>query len=114
MWPFSERRACPRWRVAMNVIYGVGDEMTATTSVDISEEAVSVYVRNAFPLGTVVDVHVAVDGNERWIKVKGKVSRASGGLMAIEFLNLGKRDVEDLGVYLRALQQMGKSELVGV
>jgi len=113
-WPFSDRRASPRWRVAMNVIYGVGDDMTATTSVDISEEAISVFVRNAFPVNTVVDVHLAVDGNERWIKVKGKVTRAGGGVMAIQFLNLGKRDIEDLGVYLRDLQLVGKSELVAI
>ena len=113
-WPFSERRASPRWRVAMNIIYGVGDEMTATTTIDISEEAVSIFVRNAFPVDTVVDVHLAVDGNERWIKVKGKVTRASGGVMAIQFLNLGKRDIEDLGMHLRDLQMVGKSELVAV
>jgi len=98
----------------MNIIYGVGDDMTATTTVDISEESVSVFVRKPFPVGTVVDVHLAVDGNERWIKVKGKVTRAGGGLMAIQFLNIGKRDIEDLGLYLRALQQVGKSELVAI
>jgi hypothetical protein len=113
-WPFSERRASPRWRVAMNIIYGVGDDMTATTTVDISEEAVSIFVRKPFPIGTVVDVHLAVDGNERWIKVKGKVARAAGGMMVIHFLNLGKRDIEDLGLHLRALQLVGKSELVAV
>ena len=98
----------------MNIIYGVGDEMTASTTIDISEEAVSIFVRNAFPVDTVVDVHLAVDGNERWIKVKGKVTRASGGVMAIQFLNLGKRDIEDLGMHLRDLQMVGKSELVAV
>ena len=113
-WPFSDRRSSPRWRVSMNIIYGVGEDMTATTTVDISEDAVSVFVRKPFPVGTVVDVHLAVDGNERWIKVKGKVTRAAGGLMAIHFLNIGKRDIEDLGLYLRALQQVGKSELVAV
>lgn len=113
-WPQKERRACPRWRVAMNIIYGVGDEMTATTTVELSEQAVSVFVREPFPVGTVVDVHLAVDGNERWIKVKGKVTRAGGGLMAIQFLNIGKRDIEDLGAYLRDLQAIGKSELVAV
>jgi hypothetical protein len=98
----------------MNIIYGVGDEMTATTTVELSEQAVSVFVREPFPVGTVVDVHLAVDGNERWIKVKGKVTRAGGGLMAIQFLNIGKRDIEDLGAYLRDLQAIGKSELVAV
>jgi len=114
LWPFKDRRAVPRWRVAMNIIYGVGEEMTATTTVDISEDSVSVFVREPFPIGKVVDVHLAVDGNERWIKVKGKVTRSGGGLMAIQFLNLGKRDIEDLGVYLRTLQTVGKSELVAV
>lgn len=113
-WPFSERRACPRWRVAMNIIYGVRDDMTATTTVDISEEAVSLFVRKPYPVGTVIDVHLAVDGNERWIRLKGKVTRAGGGLMAVEFLNIGKRDIEDLGNYLRELQAVGKSELVAV
>lgn len=114
LWPFKERRACPRWRVAMNIIYGVGEVMTATSTVDISEESVSIFVREDFPVGTIVDVHLAVDGNERWIKVKGKVTRAGGGVMAIQFLNIGKRDIEDLGVYLRDLQAIGKSELVAV
>jgi PilZ domain len=113
-WPFSERRACPRWRVAMNVIYGVDEDMTATTSVDISEEAISIFVRNSYPEGTVVDVHMAVDGNERWIKVKGKVLRTGGGMMAIEFLNLHRRDIEDLGAYLRDLQAVGRSEVVSI
>ena len=99
----------------MNVIYGVGEDMTATTSLDISEEAISLFIRdNTLGVGTIVDVHMAVDGNERWIRVKGKITRASGGVMAIQFLNLGKRDVEDLGMYLRELQQVGKSELVAV
>src|SRR5690242_8835730 len=74
LWPFKDRRAVPRWRVAMNIIYGVGDDMTATTTVDISEDSVSVFVREPFPIGKVVDVHLAVDANERWIKVKGKVT----------------------------------------
>ncbi len=114
LWPFKERRASPRWRVALTVIYGVGEEMTATTSIDISEESISIFVRNAFPVGTVVDVHLAVDGNERWIKVKGKVIRTGGGVMGIQFLNLHHRDVEDLGNYLRDLAAIGKSELVAV
>jgi len=114
LWPFKERRACPRWRVAMNVIYGVGDDMTATTSLDISEEAISIFVRNAYPVDTIVDVHMAVDGNERWIKVKGKVTRAIGGVMGIRFLNLHHRDIEELGAYLRDLAAIGKSELVAV
>ena len=114
LWPFKERRACPRWRVAMNIIYGIKDEKIATTTLDISEESVSVFVREPFAVGTVVDVHLAVDGNERWIEVKGKVTRAGGGVMAIQFLNLGKRDIEDLGNHLRNLQSVGKSELGGV
>ncbi len=113
-WPFKERRACPRWRVAMNIIYGVGDDMTATTTIDLSEEAVSVFARKPYPVGKVIDVHLAVDGNERWIKIKGKVTRASGGVMAMELLNMGRSDSEDLGNYLRALQSVGKSELVAV
>ena len=113
-WPFSDRRACPRWRVAMNIIYGVGQDMTATTTIEISEQTVSVFVRKPFPVDTVVDIHLAVDGNERWIKVKAKVIRAGGGVMAMKFLNLGKRDIEDLGVHLRNLQSAGKSELISV
>ena len=113
-WPFKERRASPRWRVAMNIIYGVGDDMTATTTIDISEEAVSVFARKPYPVGKVIDVHLAVDGNERWIKVKGKVTRASAGVMAMELLNLSRIDVEDLGNYLRVLQTQGKSELIAV
>jgi hypothetical protein len=113
-WPFSDRRACPRWRVAMNIIYGVGEDMTATTTLEISELAVSVFVRKPFPLDTVVDIHIALDGNERWIKVKGKVTRAGGGVMAMKFLNLGKRDIEDLGDHLRSLHSVGKSELISV
>ena len=114
LWSFKERRACPRWRVAMNIIYGVKDEMTATTTLDISEESVSVFVRNPYPVDTILDVQLAVDGNERWIHVKGKVTRAGGGVMAIQFLNIGKRDIEDLGSHLRDLQAIGKSELVAV
>ena len=98
----------------MNIIYGVGEDMTATTTLEISEQAVSVFVRKPFPLDTTVDIHLAVDGNERWIKVKGKVIRANGGVMAMKFLNLGKRDIEDLGIHLRNLQSMGKSELISV
>jgi len=98
----------------MNIVYGVGDDMTATSTVEISEQAVSVFVRKPYEVGTIVDLHLAVDGNERWIRVKGKVTRAGGGIMAIQFLNLGKRDIEDLGLYLRALQQAGKSELVAI
>jgi PilZ domain len=111
-WPFSDRRACPRWRVAMNIIYGVGDDMTATTTVELSEQAVSIFVRNPYPVGKTIDVHLAVDGNERWIKLKAKVTRAGGGIMAMQFLNIGKRDIEDLGEHLRALQSVGKSELI--
>ena len=114
LWFFKDRRACPRWRVAMNIIYGVGDDMTATTTTEVSEQAVSVFVREAFPVGTVLDVHLAMDGNERWIKAKGKVSRTGNGIMAIQFLNIGRRDIEDLGIYLRDLQAVGKSELVAV
>jgi len=98
----------------MNIIYGVGDDMTATTTLELSEQSVSVFVRNPYPVGTTVDVHLAVDGNERWIKLKAKVIRAGGGVMAMQFLNIGKRDIEDLGIYLRALQSVGKSELIGV
>ncbi|MGZ4787084.1 MAG: PilZ domain-containing protein [Terriglobales bacterium] len=114
LWPFNERRACPRWCAAMNIIYGVGDEMTATTTLEISERAVSVFAREAFPVGTVLDVQVAIDGNERWIKVKGEVTRVGGGVMAIQFLNIGKRDIEDLGAHLRDLHAIGKSELIAV
>ncbi len=114
LWRFKERRACPRWRVAMNIIYGVGEDVTATTTVDISEQAVSFFVRKTYPEGTILDLHLAFDGNERWIRVKGEVTRASGGVLGVKFLNIGKRDIEDLGLYLRALQEVGKSELVAL
>jgi len=113
-WLFSERRTCPRWRVAMNVVYSIGEEMIATSSVEISEQAISIYSRKPMEPGTVLDLSIATDGNERWIKVKGKVSRSGSGIVALEFLNLGKRDIEDLGMYLRTLQSVGKSELIAV
>ncbi len=113
-WPFQERRASPRWRVAMNVIYGVGDDMTATTSVDISEYSISVFARKPNPVGSIVELHLATNQNEHWIKVKGKVIRAEAGLMAIEFLNFHKKDVAELGAYLRDLQARGRSELIAV
>jgi hypothetical protein len=113
-WPFHERRSSPRWRVAMNVIYGVGDDMTATTSVDVSEYAISVFARKPSPVGSVLELHLATNQNEHWIKVKGKVLRAEAGVMAIEFLNFHKKDLEELGAYLRDLQARGRSELIAV
>jgi len=113
-WPFHERRSSPRWRVAMNVIYGVGDDMTATTSVDVSEYSISVFARKPSPVGSVLELHLATNQNEHWIKVKGKVIRAEAGLMAIEFLNFQKKDLAELGAYLRDLQARGRSELIAV
>jgi len=113
-WPFHERRNSPRWRVAMNVIYGVGDDMTATTTVDISEYAVSIFARNPSPVGSVIEVHLATNQNEHWIKVKGKVLRAEAGVMAVEFVNFHKRDMAELGAYLRELQARGRSEVIAV
>jgi PilZ domain len=113
-WPVNERRSSPRWRVAMNVIYGVGDDMTATTSVDISEYAISVFARNPSPVGSIIEVHLATNRNERWIKVKGKVLRAGGGVMAVEFVNFSKKDMAELGDYLRQLHAEGRSELIAI
>lgn len=98
----------------MNVIYGVGDDMTATTSVDISEYSISVFSRKPSPVGSIIELHLAINQNEHWIKVKGKVLRAEAGVMAIEFLNFHKKDVAELGAYLRDLQARGRSELIAV
>ncbi len=98
----------------MNVIYGIGDEMTATTSVDISEYSISVFARKPSPAGSILELHLATNQNEHWIKVKGKVIRAEAGVMAIEFLNFQKRDLAELGAYLRDLQARGRSELIAV
>ena len=113
-WPFHERRSSPRWRVAMNVIYGTGDDMIATTSIDVSEYAISVFARKPSPIGSTIEVHLATNQNEHWIKVKGKVLRAEAGVMVVEFLNFQKKDIEELGDYLRELQSRGRSELIAV
>ena len=113
-WPFHERRSSPRWRVAMNVIYGIGDDMTATTSVDISEYSISVFARRPSPVGTELELHLATNQNEHWIKVKGKVLRAEAGVMAIEFVNFHNKDLAELGAYLRDLQARGRAELIAV
>lgn len=113
-WPFHERRSSPRWRVAMNVIYGVGDDMTASTTVDISELAISIFTRKPLKIGTTIELHLATNQNEHWIKVKGKVLRTEAGVMAVEFVHFPKKEMKELGCYLRDLQQQGRSELVGV
>jgi hypothetical protein len=98
----------------MNVIYGKGDDMTATTSVDISEYAISVFARKPFPVGSTIELHLATSQAEHWIQVKGTVTRAEAGVMALEFVNFPKKGLEELGNYLRELQARGRSELVGV
>jgi len=98
----------------MNVIYGVGEEMTASTTVDISEIAVSIFARKPFPVGSTIELNLATNQSDRWITVKGKVLRAEGGVMAVEFVNFPKKEMEELGDYLRHLQSIGRSELVAV
>jgi len=98
----------------MNVIYGVGDDMTATTSVDISEYAISVFARKPFPVGSTIQLHLATSQAEHWIQVKGKVMRAEAGVMALEFVNFPKKEMAELGDYLRDLAARGRSELIAV
>ena len=114
IWPFQERRLSPRWRVAINVIYGLGEEMTASTSVDISEEAISIYARKPFKVGSQIELNLAVNQNEHWIAVKGRVLRAEAGVMAVEFINFPKNEMEQLGDYIRQLQTVGRSELIAI
>jgi hypothetical protein len=113
-WPFHERRSSPRGRVAMNVIYGVGDDMTATTSVAISEYSISAFARKPSQVGSIIELHLATNQKEHWIKVKGKVLRTEAGVMAIEFINFHRKDMAGLGAYLRDLQARGRSELIAV
>jgi hypothetical protein len=98
----------------MSVIYGTGDDMTATTSVDISEFSISIFARDPHPVGSTIELHLATNQNEHWIKVKGKVLRTEAGVMAIEFVNFPKKDMAELGAYLRDLQARGRSELIAV
>ncbi len=98
----------------MNVIYGVGDDMTATTSVDVSEYAISIFARQPSPVGSTIELNLATNQNEHWIKVKGKVLRAEAGVMAVEFINFHRKDMAELGAYLRDLQACGRSELIAV
>ena len=114
LWPFSDRRQYPRWRIAMNVIYGVGDDMTATTTVDVSESSISVFARRKYELGHKLEVHLAVNGTDHWVTVKGKVTRCDNGVVAIQFLNFGNKDMAELGAFLREQAKLGKSELVAV
>ena len=98
----------------MNVIYGIGDDMTATSSVDISEYAISIFARKPYPVGTTVQLHLATSQAENWIQVKAKVTRAEAGVMALEFMNFPKKEMAELGDYLRELQARGRSELIAV
>jgi hypothetical protein len=93
---------------------GVGDEMTASTSVDISETAISIFARKPFPIGSTIELHLATNKNEHWIQVKGKVFRAEARVMALRFMNFPKKDMAELGCYLRDLQAIGRSELVAI
>ncbi len=113
-WPFHERRNSPRWKVSLNVIYGMGEDMAATTSVDISEEGISIFARKSFAPGSLIELSLAVNQNERWIGVKGKVIRAEAGVMAVEFVNFPAEDMEELGNYIRQLQTIGRSELIAI
>lgn len=96
----------------MNVIYGVGDDMIASTSVDISESHISLFARKPYKVGETIELHLATNHNENWIRVKGKVMRAEAGVMALEFIGFPKKDMAELGAYLRDLQALGRSELI--
>lgn len=114
LWPFQDRRSFPRWRVSINVMYGTDVELTATTSLDISEHAISIYARTPYPAGQVLQLHIASNADQELITVKAKVVRSASGIMVLEFLNLQKKDLAQLGCYLRDLHQAGRSELIGV
>ncbi len=113
-WPNHERRSFPRWRASINVMYGNDVELTATTSLDVSEHAISIYARNPYPAGQILELHIAVNADQELISAKGKVVRSASGIMVIEFLSIQKKDLAQLGCYLRALHQAGRSELIGV
>ncbi len=96
----------------MNVIYGLGDDMIASTSVDISESTISIFARKSYQIGSTIDLHLATNNNEHWIQVKGKVLRQEAGVMALEFIGFPKKEMAELGAYLRDLQALGRSELI--
>ncbi len=109
----QERRAHPRWHVALNVIYGKQNNYIATTSLELSESGISVYSNVNYEVGTELEIQLLPNDSD-WIALKGTVRRVNCGVMALQFSSMPRKSLAKIGDYLRRQQRQGKAEIVGV
>ena len=72
-----ERREYPRYQARFDLMYGRGEELTLTTTVDISEGGLSFFSKSPIPEGTKLNVRLLTspENQEEMIELRSKVIR---------------------------------------
>jgi c-di-GMP-binding flagellar brake protein YcgR len=93
-----DRREYRRLPARFDVMYGRGEELTLTTSVDISEGGLSFLSKSPIPEGTELDMRlmIAPDNQEDMIELKSKVVRNEGKRTAVAFEDVRRSDLQRL------------------
>lgn len=82
------KRAFPRWKVHIPVLYGVGTPTALGTVLDLCDEGLGFRGERLYRVDSVLDLELQLD--EAAIPIKALVRRCSDGVVGVQFLNLSR------------------------
>lgn len=84
----GQKRAFPRWKIHLPVLYGVGAPTALGTVIDLNDEGLGFRCERQYRVDTVLDMELQLD--EAAIPVKAVVRRCLDGVVGVQFLNLSR------------------------
>jgi hypothetical protein len=84
----GQRRAFPRWKIHLPLLYGAGAPTALGTVLDLNDDGLSFRSERQYRVDSVLDLELQLD--QTGIPVKALVRRNTDGVVGVQFLNLSR------------------------
>jgi len=84
----GQRRAFPRWRIHVPVLYGAGVPTALGMVLDLNDDGLSFRSERPYRVDSVLDMELQLDQTS--IALKALVRRNTEGVVGVQFLNLSR------------------------
>lgn len=89
---FSVPRVHPRWPTALEVRYGLPQQMAGGRALDLSEGGIGFTGEVTYPVGSELEICFRQGAPVEWFKARGVVRHSGSARMGAQFVGLGMID----------------------